>query len=253
MSRHCVFFDPIHIRMLFKQHVMNVFFLQKNRAMRRAHQIPDFEIIENHPFLFILPIKHKGIEIIDWFAGIWNNESNKSRLNKMKWRGKNAQPKYTVSISPLMRKEIERDREKEGDLRRAYTIYSSWLLGLCCVGTISVNNTPAMIIKIILSIRQDGERILRLFALIKIDYLLLTCLISSLLIKWFGSKSRMLLLYFKTCAWVLPLNTNIKQSIFFFSPFIAPFDQLPAITSHFVAYAQYAAVHSRVEHHPVIR
>lgn len=101
---------------------------------------------------------------------------------------------------------------------------------LHCVSTISVNNTPAMIIKIVLSIRQDGERILRLFALIKIDYLLLTCLISSLLIKWFGSKSRMLLLYFKRvceseceCDWAcirrsIPILNNQFSSFHPLSP-----------------------------------
>lgn len=77
---------------------------------------------------------------------------------------------------------------------------------------------------------------LRLFALIKIDYLLLTCLNSSLLIKWFNLKYRMLLL-FCTCvehifaAQYLILNNQFSS----FHP-LSLFDQLPMITSHFVAY-----------------
>lgn len=152
----------------------------------------------------------------------------------MKWRGKYS----PVSISS------NDEKRKRGTCaqRTSFTHHD--------VGAIGVNNTPAMIIKILLSARQYGERILRLFALIKIDYLLLTCSISSLLIKWFGTKSRILLLFDCTYAYrmYLPLNTNIKQSIFFSSPFIATFDQLSVITSHFVAYADV-----RVEHHPVIR
>lgn len=49
----------------------------------------------------------------------------------------------------------------------------------------------------------------------------------------------------------MPHNTNIKQSIFFFSPFIA-FDQLPVITSHFVAYAYDDAVMCIRVQYPVI-